>query len=192
MFHLRMTWSCPVCGTVNHDNQRKCTIRDCRHPGGPASAWQSSGKDTRSSSASRRYDCHVYVTGPTAPVARPRYRHGANLWLSSGAHDRPLCRLVVSRNAARWIDFVAGHKRPCRGLGGHNWRGIPCVASGMGPLCASDDARLAHRLAKPARTRCSRTWWQRIDFVAIPEEWFAAVKRAEVESSVALPGTGGG
>ena len=28
---MRMTWSCPVCGTVNQDYRRKCTARDCRH-----------------------------------------------------------------------------------------------------------------------------------------------------------------
>ena len=62
-----MTWSCPVCGTVNHDNRRKCTARDCRHPGGPQSAWDNrrgtrNGSRTRTSasSASRRWtfpDC---------------------------------------------------------------------------------------------------------------------------------------
>ena len=34
-----MTWSFPICGTVNQDYRRKCTARDCRHPGGPPSAW---------------------------------------------------------------------------------------------------------------------------------------------------------
>ena len=43
--------------------------------------------------------------------------------------------------------------------------------------------------AKPPGTWCSRTWWHWIDFVAVPREWFAAVKRAEVESSVVLPET---
>ena len=59
-----MTWSCPVCGTVNHDNRRKCTTRDCRHPGGPPSAWDNRrgtrhGSRTRTSacSASRRWTC---------------------------------------------------------------------------------------------------------------------------------------
>ena len=60
-----MTWSCPVCGTVTHDNRRKCTTRNCLHPGGPASTWQNSGKVTRnsrrapSSSASRRWTCQA-------------------------------------------------------------------------------------------------------------------------------------
>ena len=60
-----MTCSCPVCGTMNHDNRRKCTARDCRHPGGHASAWKNSGKDARnsrrapSSSASRRWTCQA-------------------------------------------------------------------------------------------------------------------------------------
>ena len=44
--------------------------------------------------------------------------------------------------------------------------------------------------AKPAGTWCSRTRWHRIDFVAVPQEWFAAVKRVEVETAVALPGSG--
>ena len=59
-----MTWSFPVCGTVNHDNRRKCTTRDCRHPGGPPSAWDNRrgtrhGSRTRTSacSARRRWTC---------------------------------------------------------------------------------------------------------------------------------------
>ena len=59
-----MTWSCPVC-TANRDHRRKCSARDCRYPGGPASAWQNSGKDTwNSKSASvpamgRRWTCRA-------------------------------------------------------------------------------------------------------------------------------------
>ena len=59
-----MTWSCPVCGTENHDNRRKCTARDCRHPGGPPSGSDNrrgtrNGSRTRTSasSASRRWTC---------------------------------------------------------------------------------------------------------------------------------------
>ena len=59
-----MTWSCPVCGTVNHDNRRTCTVRDCRHRGGPPSAWDNrrgtrhgSRTRTSASSASRRWTC---------------------------------------------------------------------------------------------------------------------------------------
>ena len=59
-----VTWSCPVCGTVNHDNRRKCTTRDCRHPGGPPSAWDNrrgtrhfNRTRTSASSASRRWTC---------------------------------------------------------------------------------------------------------------------------------------
>ena len=57
----------------------------------------------------------------------------------------------------------------------------------MGHLFASDDASLHNDPANPAGTWCSRTRWHRIDFVAVPREWFAPVKRAEVETSVALP-----
>ena len=47
--------------TVNHDNRRKCTTRDCRHPGGPPSAWDNrkgtrNGSRTRTS-VSRRWTC---------------------------------------------------------------------------------------------------------------------------------------
>ena len=59
-----LTWSCPVCGKVNHDNRRKCTTRDCRHPGGRPSAWDNrrctrhgSRTRTSASSASRRWTC---------------------------------------------------------------------------------------------------------------------------------------
>ena len=44
--------------------------------------------------------------------------------------------------------------------------------------------------AKPSGTWCSKTRWHRIDFVAVPRERFAGVKRAEVETAVALPGSG--
>ena len=44
--------------------------------------------------------------------------------------------------------------------------------------------------AKPSVTWCSRTRWHRIDFVAVPRDWLAGVKRAEVEGAVALPGSG--
>ena len=44
--------------------------------------------------------------------------------------------------------------------------------------------------ARPSGTLCSRTRWHRIDFVAVPRDWFAGVKRAEVETAVALPGSG--
>ena len=43
--------------------------------------------------------------------------------------------------------------------------------------------------AKPSGTWCSRTRWRRIDFVAVPRDWFAGVKRAEVETAVALLGS---
>ena len=63
--NVRMTWSCPVCCKVNHDNRRTCSTRDCGYPGGSASASQSSGKDTRnsrrpqSSPAGRRWTCRA-------------------------------------------------------------------------------------------------------------------------------------
>ena len=44
--------------------------------------------------------------------------------------------------------------------------------------------------AKPSGTWCSRTWWHGIDFVAVPRDWLAGVKRAEVETAGALPGSG--
>ena len=44
--------------------------------------------------------------------------------------------------------------------------------------------------AKPSGTWCSRTRWHRIDFVAVPRDWLVVVKRAEVETAVALPGSG--
>ena len=44
--------------------------------------------------------------------------------------------------------------------------------------------------AKPSGTWCSRTRWHRIDFVAVPCDWLAGVKRAEVETAVALSGNG--
>ena len=47
-----ITWSRPVCGRVNHDNRRKCTTRDCRHPGGPPSAWDNR-RGTRHASRTR-------------------------------------------------------------------------------------------------------------------------------------------
>ena len=47
-----MTCSCPVCATVNHDNRRKCTTRDCQHPGGPSvGLGQSQGYEARQSHA---------------------------------------------------------------------------------------------------------------------------------------------
>ena len=45
-------------------------------------------------------------------------------------------------------------------------------------------------LAKPSGTWCSRTRWHRIDFVAVHRDWLAGVKWAEVETAVALPGSG--
>ena len=61
-----MTWSCPVCGTVNHDNRRKCTTRDCRHPGGPPSAW-----DNRRGTRHASPHAHVGVFGQsTMDVSR--------------------------------------------------------------------------------------------------------------------------
>ena len=51
--------------TVNQDYQKKCAAGDRRHPGGPASAWQDSRKETRnnkraqSSLASRRWTCEA-------------------------------------------------------------------------------------------------------------------------------------
>ena len=39
--------------------------------------------------------------------------------------------------------------------------------------------------AKPSGTWCSRTRWHGIDFVAVPRDWLAGVKRAEVETAVA-------
>ena len=44
--------------------------------------------------------------------------------------------------------------------------------------------------AKPSGTWCSRARWHRIDFVAVPRNWLAGVKRAEVEAAVALLGSG--
>ena len=62
LFFLRMTWSCPVCGTDKQNYRRKCTARDCRHLGGPPSAWDNrrgtrNGSRTPASSASRRWTC---------------------------------------------------------------------------------------------------------------------------------------
>ena len=60
-----MTWSCPVCSTVNRDHWRKCSARDCRYPGGPAPAWQNSGKDAWNSKTAsvpamgRRWTCRA-------------------------------------------------------------------------------------------------------------------------------------
>ena len=69
-------------------------------------------------------------------------------------HGRGHPALYVSRarqHAWRSSNYVVGHRRPCRGLGGHTWRGIPCVASGMGLLFASDDARPAQRPSRAHR-----------------------------------------
>ena len=44
--------------------------------------------------------------------------------------------------------------------------------------------------AKPSGSWCSRTRWHGIDFVTVARDWLAGVKRAEVETAVALPGSG--
>ena len=93
--------------------------------------------------------------------------------------------LLAARGALRyqrasWIGCVAGHRRSGGGLGRHSWHGISCLAPGIGPLSARDVARLAQRPSQ-AFTWCSRTRWHRIDFVAVPRDLFAGVKRAEVQ-----------
>ena len=60
---------------------------------------------------------------------------------------------------------------------------LPYVASGMGHLFASDDAR-------PATTQPSLLERGVPELGGTGLEWFAGVKRAEVETAVALPGSG--
>ena len=52
---------------------------------------------------------------------------------------------------------------------------------------ASNVARPAQRPSQAFRNLVL-TRWHRIDFVAVPRDWFTGVKRAEVETAVALPG----
>ena len=76
-----------------------------------------------------------------------------------GAHRERMSRLFAIGGAQRcrcagWVDCVAGHRRPDRGLGGHSWRGFPYGASGMGPMFASDDVRPAQRSGPARRNVC--------------------------------------
>ena len=55
-------------------------------------------------------------------------------WRRSAALIRSACQaslpLVVLCDAnAGWSGYVAGNRRPGRGLGGHRWRGVPYVAA---------------------------------------------------------------
>ena len=67
-----MTWSCPVCGTVNQDYRRKCTARDCRHPGGPPSAWD----NRRVTAAARARRRLRPVDDGRVPIAPTRITRG--------------------------------------------------------------------------------------------------------------------
>ena len=105
----------------------------------------------------------------------PPHSSVAHVWFlyRSWYHAMPMQGLDLSR---RWP--LAIRRRIGRIQLARNF--MPCSGSGTficQPRCQ-------------AGKWCSRTRWHRIDFVAVPGDWLAGVKRAEVETAVALPGSG--
>ena len=91
-----------------------------------------------------------------------------------------LCMSPARQHA--WRSRDTGTVAPIRGAPPERMSGL--FAVGGAQLC---QRRCQART--PIPTKRAGTWCSRTDFVGVPREWFAAVKRAEVETSVALPRT---
>ena len=143
---LRMTWSCPVC-TANRDHRRKCSARDCRYPGGPASAWQNSGKDTwnnKSASVpamSRRWTCRACSYENYSWRA---FCHGCN---------------QAAESAGRGGNGGASTRRPAqRGMQRGSWGG--CDAGRGGRCCQIRGAGAREGLGREHRQSREGSRWQ--------------------------------
>ena len=113
----------------------------------------------------------------------PPHSSGAHVWFlyRSWCYAMPLRGLYLSRRWPLAIRRRIGRMRLARNC-------TPCFRS---DLCLPATLPGPHNdPAKPSGTWCSRTRWHKIDFVAVPRDWFAGVKRAEVVAAVALPGNG--
>ena len=107
------------------------------------------------------------------------------------AHPASLPWVVLcDAHAAGRIAGVVGHWRPGGGSRRHSLRGIPFVASGTGPLVCQRrwQARTTTQPRLPERGAPGRGGTGLISSLFLG--WLAGVKRAEVETAVALPASG--
>ena len=125
--------------------------------------------------------------GLTARATKLRSRRG---WRRAAALIRSVSSLVTARRAMRCqcaggIGCVAGSSG---GLGGHGWRGVSYLAPGVGAFVFQlfCQARTTTQPSLPERGVPGH----RIDVVAVPRDWFSGMEWAEVETAVALPGSG--